>query len=321
LGPTTPARRKLNIKSLGDDGAAFVAAVLVGNTVLTDLNLGSNSIGDAGAASLADALKANNVLISLNLAWNNIGGTGAARLVDALMVNNVLTYLELDSNKIRDDGAARLADGLKVNNVFIRLGLGGNIIYSTTADNIETCLQRNKDHRPTAVTVASEAVAAKALTQPQPSTLPPSAPVFAASMEQHPNWSKLHKDVQRILWVLWANGAGTTEVDFSHKSLGDDGAEFVAAGLVGNAVLTTLSLYKNSIGHSGAASLVDALKVNNVLTSFDLNSNKIRDSAANDNIETFLQRNKDRSAAAAPATEAVAAKASTAAREKEVVKQ
>jgi Ran GTPase-activating protein (RanGAP) involved in mRNA processing and transport len=84
----------LNYNLIGDNGVAFVAAMLVGNTVLT-LNLGGNNITDTGAACLNDALKVNSMLTELNLFDNHISSTGADRLADALKVNNVLTELSL----------------------------------------------------------------------------------------------------------------------------------------------------------------------------------------------------------------------------------
>jgi hypothetical protein len=114
-------------------------------------------------------------------------------------------------------------------------------------------------------------------------------------------------DALKVNNVLTTLNLGSNKID-------DAGAVSLGDALNVNSVLTELYLGSNNISSSGAASLGDALKVNNIITDLELSGNNMDDTATVDNIAASLQRNKDRpAAAAAPATEAVVAKASSAA--------
>lgn len=129
--------------SIGDRGAAALAAALADNETITSLTLSHNKIGDDGAAALAAAVISNSTLKKLKLSHNKIGDRGAAALADGLKTNSTLTGLGLYSNKIGDKGAAALADGLKTNNTITDFGLHyndgiSNIGMAALADALET---------------------------------------------------------------------------------------------------------------------------------------------------------------------------------------
>jgi hypothetical protein len=75
---------------------------------LAHLDLSGNTLGDAGAAALAAALHDNTALTLLGLHANGVGDEGAAALATALPVA-VLRYVGLNMNRVGDRGATALA--------------------------------------------------------------------------------------------------------------------------------------------------------------------------------------------------------------------
>lgn len=96
--------------SVGDAGAAAIAAGLKANRVLRSLAIFDRSIGDAGATAIAEALRTNSALKDLKLAGLSIGDEGALALAEALRTTRTMTSLDLEHNRISDVGAAALRE-------------------------------------------------------------------------------------------------------------------------------------------------------------------------------------------------------------------
>ncbi|KAJ8600034.1 hypothetical protein CTAYLR_001897 [Chrysophaeum taylorii] len=111
--PAPVERLVLSGCSLGDDGAARVAAGLAGHDAIRVLNLDDNGIVDLGAAALATALSRNATLSLLSLAANRLVPRAARALAEPLRLSGSLRSLDLTANPtLGPEGAAALGDAL-----------------------------------------------------------------------------------------------------------------------------------------------------------------------------------------------------------------
>jgi len=101
------------------EGAKAIAASLVQNHTLTNINLGANSIRDDGAKAIAYALSHNTTLTSVNLQDNMIEKNGTLAILDALKKNTAITQLHLFGwNVIVQDHMSSIHSSLNFNKVF-----------------------------------------------------------------------------------------------------------------------------------------------------------------------------------------------------------
>ena len=103
------------IEKIGDVGVARVAAALVGNDVLTSLDLNGMSIGDEGAEKLASVLLLNDTLSLIRLHRNKIGRKGALALAVALRHNHTVTtmYISPSMNSLKGDDGRLVNDEIQ----------------------------------------------------------------------------------------------------------------------------------------------------------------------------------------------------------------
>eukprot|EP00985_Skeletonema_marinoi_P000870 scaffold355_cov161-Skeletonema_marinoi.AAC.3 len=125
------------------NSAKALAAVLIENSTIEDIDLETNHIGNEGTKALAEALKYNNTLTRLNLADNEISDSGARALAAALKVNSSLQDLRLGFNRITDKGAVAMAEALQENSTLNALSLDGNKIGERGAEALLNSLQQN----------------------------------------------------------------------------------------------------------------------------------------------------------------------------------
>eukprot|EP00930_Biecheleria_cincta_P070298 TRINITY_DN57940_c0_g1_i1.p1 TRINITY_DN57940_c0_g1~~TRINITY_DN57940_c0_g1_i1.p1 ORF type:complete len:260 (+),score=47.01 TRINITY_DN57940_c0_g1_i1:158-937(+) len=119
--------------SLGNAGAASVAAALEAGTPLTFLDLRSNGIGDAGAESLAKSLTSCRKLSSLDLWFNPIRTKGASHFVQAMVDGADLTWLRFDAQPAEIDAALARNRGRFV--VLMVEDTGENISFMSMGGN------------------------------------------------------------------------------------------------------------------------------------------------------------------------------------------
>ncbi|KAI8815348.1 hypothetical protein BJ742DRAFT_670594 [Cladochytrium replicatum] len=121
--------RKLSIRMSGidDDKCRLIAAALIENRSVSELDLSHNKIGDGGARGLAKVLAtAGSRLTQLNLANNRIGPLGAKSIGFALADPN--RGLNLRMNRIADTGGAELLTCLTRNVTLRTLDLSCNAL-------------------------------------------------------------------------------------------------------------------------------------------------------------------------------------------------
>eukprot|EP00971_Amphidinium_carterae_P037315 733527-Amphidinium_carterae.1 len=113
---------------LGDAGARVLAAVLLKNKHLLELQLDSNGITDKGTAAIASALKLNATLRRVDLAllqgwvvgqtllgYNLIGDPGYAAVVEMIHVNTALTELWMLGMQASSKAVQQLASSVQSN--------------------------------------------------------------------------------------------------------------------------------------------------------------------------------------------------------------
>jgi Ran GTPase-activating protein (RanGAP) involved in mRNA processing and transport len=117
----------LNINSnffrvYGLECVGAVADLLIDNPTLVRLNLSSNTIGDDGAAIIAAAVKTNSTLTCLKLNHTSIRDVGIRDIFQALKSNLNVTTLDLSGNTIRDS-VETIGEVLKYNPTLTSLDL------------------------------------------------------------------------------------------------------------------------------------------------------------------------------------------------------
>ena len=107
-----------------DTGAQHLAAMLVVNATLQELDLSSTSITDNGVSHLSRAIQHNNSVTHLDLSHNrSITNTGAVTLGEMLTVNKSLRELNLQGTSVRQEGVNALMKGLQCNHMLKELWL------------------------------------------------------------------------------------------------------------------------------------------------------------------------------------------------------
>ncbi|KAI9357353.1 hypothetical protein DFJ73DRAFT_622777 [Zopfochytrium polystomum] len=100
---------------IGARGAETVAAALIENTTITELDITGNRIGDEGLVHFARALSVNATLKILNAAANNITDREKLLPPQALATcNKALTMLDLRGNNIGETGGRCVLEMLKL---------------------------------------------------------------------------------------------------------------------------------------------------------------------------------------------------------------
>ncbi|TDH68646.1 hypothetical protein CCR75_009077 [Bremia lactucae] len=164
----------LELKSLGEDGAAAVAELLMTNQTLTTVLLSRNTIGDQGIKDLVKGLRENTQtgIKELHLTEVGISGLGLDHLAtlvesescslstlqlsfnalenatslffDALATNKSLTKLQFMKCKLSDAHVKALASALKQNTSLIEIDLSDNELTQSACASLAYGLKDNK---------------------------------------------------------------------------------------------------------------------------------------------------------------------------------
>lgn len=102
---------------IGPTGAAAIAGVLSGGSLLDDLSICGTGIGDVGAKHIAAGLKTNTALKRLNMNSNEIGEAGAMAVAEVILVNAVLNYLSMMDNPIGREAVRAMVRAAAANRV------------------------------------------------------------------------------------------------------------------------------------------------------------------------------------------------------------
>jgi hypothetical protein len=136
----------LSGNSVGELGAAALAAAAAEHPSLTVLKLSNVQVKDADVGVLLKALQHNHTLEELDLSRNNIGnGPLAGReLAKVLTRNETLTILNLAWNNIRGDKGAIVMQSLRYNQTLKRLDLSWNGLADQVGSVLGSTLRFNE---------------------------------------------------------------------------------------------------------------------------------------------------------------------------------
>ncbi|GMI04608.1 hypothetical protein TrVE_jg9920 [Triparma verrucosa] len=125
---TTLKLDRNNLTRCGKEIAYFMHE----NLYITDLDLSWNQLRNEEAAAVARSLLGNEVLTTINLAWNHFGYDPAIfALAKFLTESYCLNSLDISFNKVKERGSICMADALKQNSNLKSLNVDGNPVGPT----------------------------------------------------------------------------------------------------------------------------------------------------------------------------------------------
>lgn len=230
---------------LGPLGAKAIAAPLVTNLTITDLNLEDNWITHEGMRDLSDMLMENCNITKINLASNKLGSKGARYVCEVLQENYTLTHVNVARNEFRDDEAKFFAETLKFNQRLKAIDLSGN----------EFCERGGE--------FLGQGLAA-------------SVSLLTVNL----SWNHLRR--RGAIGIAAGMKANVTikHLDLSYNGFADEGAKAMGEMLRTNNVLRTLDLSNNRITNTGAEGIAKGLQSNKTLRVLHLGDNPIKSEGA-----------------------------------------
>jgi Ran GTPase-activating protein (RanGAP) involved in mRNA processing and transport len=131
--------------NVNDDSVWLLTQALHSNTAVRSLTLSHNSIGDRGAAYLAALLRQNTSLASLDLSCNSIGNRGAQALCESFTVNHVLQAINLSNNVMDFDGVQTLPSVLRENHTLREINLSKTRVPEEFVAEVQTACALNRE--------------------------------------------------------------------------------------------------------------------------------------------------------------------------------
>jgi len=122
---------------------ASLAAGVLANTFLLELDVSNCSITSKGARKLANVLRSTRTLEKLNVADNSGIGPSGGRAIGRALKKSHLRELNISNSSLRDAGAKAIADGLVGNKFLMKLNLSRNGIGLYGSDAIVAAIRRN----------------------------------------------------------------------------------------------------------------------------------------------------------------------------------
>ena len=228
------------LNDIGDDGVASLTNGLksIGSS-LKELELIENSIGNEGLLALMTGLESCTSLERLNLSSNDfsLASAGLGSLSDWLQTAVLnLDELRLSHCAITDEGLQTLAEGAA--NHSKDLALTGNdsitvsgLKYLSTSLQSDSCLLENLHLGFCAITNEGlQALAEGAASQCKDLDLTGNDSIKASGLKY-------------LSTSLQSESCRLEKLDLSYVGIGDDGAEVLARGLIGNKSLRCLPLH------------------------------------------------------------------------------
>ncbi len=210
----------LSSNQLGAEGAAALAPALAANGGLTELNIARNSINDEGITAICNAVQGNkeSKLAKLNVADNNISPVGATAVAAMVAVTGALTSVDLSGNHLTNHGRdmtgiKELAAALGVNGGLTVINLLGNHLDAESAKLL-------------AEVAKQKGISLCGIQRDQ---------TFADFSRQYPGDFGQPDAILLVSDLSQAIVTGAlTRIDVHNKNIVGDGAEQLAAAVLGN---------------------------------------------------------------------------------------
>uniref|UniRef100_H2Y6E6 EF-hand domain-containing protein n=1 Tax=Ciona savignyi TaxID=51511 RepID=H2Y6E6_CIOSA len=230
---------------LGPNGTKAIAAPLVINTSILELNLEDNWITSDGTGDIADMLTENCYISNLNISHNKLGSEGARLVCEMLQENTTLRTVSLARNEFKDSDGQYFAEALRQNFRLKELDLSGNEFCELGGEWLGQAI------------AANEAI----------ETL---------------NLSWNHLRLKGALAVCAGMKVNITikSLDLSWNGFADEGAMAMGEAIKTNNTLTWLDLSFNRISDRGLVMLTKGLEANDTLRTLKLGNNPISEEGA-----------------------------------------
>ncbi|CAK8686603.1 unnamed protein product [Clavelina lepadiformis] len=226
--------------SLGPNGAKAIAAPLVVNTSILELNIEDNWITSEGMQDIAEMLMENCYICYLNISCNKLGTEGARFVCEVLQENTSLKELNVSRNDFKDSDAQYFAEALKQNFRLKELNLSGNAFCEVGGEWLGQAIASNE-----------------------------------AIKRLNLSWNHLRRKGALAICAGMKLNITIKSLDLSWNGFADEGAMAMGEALKTNNSLTWLDLSNNRITGKGAFMLAKGLEINDTLKTLKLGENPI----------------------------------------------
>jgi len=240
---------------LGPVGCKAIAAPLVTNTCVCELDIEDNWITHEGFSDICDMLMENCFITSLNVAQNKLGSKGAHMFKDMILENSNLKHINISRNEFSCEDGKFFADGLSVNLRLKSLNLSGNEFSEKGGEYLGKGLAINESIEE--LDLSWNHLRGKG------------AIAIAAGMKANMmikqldlSWNGFSDDGAKAMGEMLKTNNTLQHLDLSNNRIGLDGAVGIATGLVNNDTLRVIRLHSNPLGAKGASIILQAISTN-----------------------------------------------------------
>ena len=293
----------INHNNITYEAADDIAAVILCNIDLQELNLGSNNLQTSGTIKIARSLQRISSLRKLCINHNNITHEAADDIAAAISCNTKLQKFDISGNDLQTAGAIKIVKALKGISTLKKLYLSDNNITGTVADNIAVTISCNTQieeldvsgNNLKAVGVIKIAkniehiCTLKKLCVSNNNITSRAADAIAAAISSNIHLQELNiasNDFMTGGTIKIAKGlqkiSTLTKLCFCCNLITDDAADDIAAVISCNTHLQELNLGSNNIQISGTIKIAKSLQKISSLTKLYINHNSITHEAADD---------------------------------------
>nr|XP_009857603.1 leucine-rich repeat-containing protein 74A isoform X2 [Ciona intestinalis] len=254
---------------LGPNGTKAIAAPLVINTSILELNIEDNWITAEGMRDIADMLMENCYISILNISHNKLGSEGARYVGEMLQENTTLRTLNISRNDFKDSDGQYFAEALRQNFRLKELDISGNEFCELGGEWMGQAIAANEAIETLNLSwnhlrlKGALAVCAGMKSNITVKTLDLSWNGFAD--EGAMAMGEALKTNNTLVWL-----------DLSFNRISDKGLTMLAKGLEVNDTLRTLRIGDNPFGEEGALLLINAIFKNEKSAIEDLDLKSVR---------------------------------------------
>ena len=133
----------ISSNKIGKAAADDIAAVLLHNTNLQELQIHDNSLKTAGIIKITKALQDISTLTVFNISKNSVGDKAADDIAAVLSHNTKLQNLCLDNNHFKAAGMIEIVKGLQNISTLTVFGISNNYVGDKATDDIAMVLYHN----------------------------------------------------------------------------------------------------------------------------------------------------------------------------------
>jgi len=240
---------------LGPVGGKAIAAPLVTNTCVCELDIEDNWITHEGFSDICDMLMENCFITSLNVAQNKLGSKGAHMFKDMILENATLKDINISRNGFSCEDGKFFADGLSVNLRLKSLNLSGNEFSEKGGEYIGKGLAMNES-------IEELDLSWNHLRGKGAIAIAAGMKVNMMIKELDLSWNGFSDDGAKAMGEMLKSNNTLQILNLSNNRIGLEGAIGIASGLVNNDTVRVIKLHSNPLGTKGATTILQAIATN-----------------------------------------------------------